>query len=198
MYPEVQKRAQKEIDEVVGYGRLPDFNDRPQLVYLEALIMELLRWHQPAPLAIAHSTSEDDVYEGYFIPKDTVVMGNIWHILHDPETYPDPFNFNPDRFIKDGKINPQVTNPEAVFGFGRRICPGQYIAVDTLYVLISSVLAVFDVSVPKDANGNPDIKPSFSIGLICHPDPPKCSITPRSDRHKELVQNLLTSDPTNE
>jgi cytochrome P450 len=50
MYPEVQKRAQKEIDEVVGFGRLPDFKDRAQLVYVEALIMELLRWHQPAPL----------------------------------------------------------------------------------------------------------------------------------------------------
>jgi cytochrome P450 len=96
MYPEVQKRAQKEIDEVVGFGRLPDFNDRPQLVYLEALIMELLRWHQPAPfglsnfpwpdstrlihhVGIAHSASEDDVYEGYFIPKGTVVIGNIWY-----------------------------------------------------------------------------------------------------------------------
>ncbi|RXW17960.1 hypothetical protein EST38_g7905 [Candolleomyces aberdarensis] len=198
MYPEVQKRAQKEIDEVVGYARLPDFNDRPQLVYLQALIMELLRWHQPGPLAIAHSTSEDDVYEGYFIPKGTIVMGNIWHILHDPEIYLDPLDFNPDRFIKDGKINREVTDPtEAVFGFGRRICPGRYIAVETLYALISSVLAVFDVSVPKDENGKPDIKPSFSTGLLCHPDPFECSITPRSDRHKELIQNLLAADLSN-
>ncbi|KAJ2917369.1 hypothetical protein MD484_g3052, partial [Candolleomyces efflorescens] len=192
MYPEVQKRAQKEIDEVVGFGRLPDFNDRPQLVYLEAFMMELLRWHQPAPFGIAHSVSEDDVYEGYFIPKGTVVIGNIWHILHDPETYPEPDKFNPDRFIKDGKINQEATDPAlAAFGFGRRICPGRFIALDTLYVLISSTLAMFDVSAPKDKDGNPDIKPSFSVGLICHPGPFECSITPRSDRHQESIQNLL-------
>ncbi|RXW15021.1 hypothetical protein EST38_g10834 [Candolleomyces aberdarensis] len=198
MYPEVQKRAQKEIDEVMGFGKLPDFNDRPQLVYVEALIMELLRWHQPVPLGVAHATSEDDLYEGYFIPKGTVVMGNIWHILHNPETYPDPFNFNPDRFIKDGKINQEVTDPfEATFGFGRRICPGRYIALDTLYALISSTLAMFDVSVPKDENGNPDIKPSFSIGIMCQPEPFECSITPRSERHEELIQSLYTSLPSN-
>ncbi|KAJ2936602.1 hypothetical protein H1R20_g490, partial [Candolleomyces eurysporus] len=195
MYPEVQKRAQKEIDEVVGFGRLPDFNDRPQLVYVEALIMEILRWHQPAPLGIAHATSEDDVYEGYFIPEGTVVIGNVWHILHDPETYPDPFDFNPDRFIKDGTIDQNVTDPSAAaFGFGRRICPGRFVALNNLYALVVSTLSMFDVSVPKDKNGNPDIRPSFNIGLMRHPDPFECSITPRSDRHKELIQNMLASE----
>ncbi|RXW13688.1 hypothetical protein EST38_g12163 [Candolleomyces aberdarensis] len=160
--------------------------------------MELLRWHQPVPLGVAHATSEDDVYKGYFIPKGTVVMGNIWHILHNPETYLDPFNLKPDRFIKDGKINQEVTDPfEAAFGFGRRICPGRNIALDTLYALISSTLAMFDVSVPKDENGNPDIKPSFSIGIMCQPKPFECSITPRSEQPEELIQSLYTSLPSN-
>ncbi|KAJ2936601.1 hypothetical protein H1R20_g492, partial [Candolleomyces eurysporus] len=121
MHPEVQKRAQKEIDEVVGFGRLPDFNDRPQLVYVDALLKEIFRWHQALPIGVPHATSEDDVYDGYFIPKGTVVIGNTWHILHDPGLYDDPLTFIPERFIKDGMINKEVANPySAAFGFGRR------------------------------------------------------------------------------
>ncbi|KAF5334395.1 hypothetical protein D9611_013524 [Ephemerocybe angulata] len=118
MHPNVQKRAQDELDRVVGFGRLPDFNDRHELVYINALIKEIFRFHQPVPLGIPHATSEDDICDGYFIPKGTVVMGNAWEILHNPEDFPDPFTFNPDRFIKDGKLIKDVGDP--TFGFGRR------------------------------------------------------------------------------
>ncbi|KAJ2917332.1 hypothetical protein MD484_g3042, partial [Candolleomyces efflorescens] len=198
LYPEVQRRAKEEIDKVVGLERLPDFNDRPQLVYIQAFIMELLRWHQPAPLGVPHATSEDDIYEGYFIPKGTVVFGNIWHILHDPEVYPDPFRFNPDRYLKNGEIDQEVADPsEVVFGFGRRACPGRLSALDNLYPLVVSVLAAFDVSVPKNANGEPDLEPAFNTGMVVRPDPFECSITPRSERHKELIHNLLTTELPN-
>ena len=66
---EVQRTAQKEIDRVVGNDRLPDFSDRASLPYIEAVYHEVLRHSPPLPLGIAHSLMEDDVYEGYFLPR---------------------------------------------------------------------------------------------------------------------------------
>jgi len=69
MYPEVQRRAQKEIDEVVGSKRLVNYDDWSSLPYVEALLREVLRWRPVAPLSLPHSTTTDDVYKGYYIPK---------------------------------------------------------------------------------------------------------------------------------
>ena len=81
LYPEVQKKAQAELDAVVGHDRLPDFEDRDSLVYVSAIIMECLRWFNVAPLGLSHSTIDDDEYEGYFIPAGTNIMANVWCVL---------------------------------------------------------------------------------------------------------------------
>lgn len=78
LYPRVQKRAQEEIEHVVGGNRLPDFSDLDDLPYLSAMIKELLRWNPPTPLGTGHSVMEDDVYEGWFIPTGTVFLENMW------------------------------------------------------------------------------------------------------------------------
>ena len=68
-HPEVQKKAQAEIDLIIGSDRLPEFEDRPSLPYLEAIYREVMRWSQVLPVAVAHASTEDDYYKGYFIPK---------------------------------------------------------------------------------------------------------------------------------
>lgn len=78
LYPEVQRKAQEEIDRVLGPGRLPTMADRPHLPYVDALVKEVLRWHPVAPMGIPHMSSEDDMYNGYFIPKGTLLLPNIW------------------------------------------------------------------------------------------------------------------------
>ena len=78
LYQGVQKRAQAEIDRVVGRDRLPDFSDLNDLPYLTAMIKELLRWGVPGPLGATHAVMEDDVYEGWFIPAGTTFLENIW------------------------------------------------------------------------------------------------------------------------
>ncbi|RXW12273.1 hypothetical protein EST38_g13581 [Candolleomyces aberdarensis] len=117
-HPDVQRKAQAEIDSVVGGSRLPLMSDRKSLPYLRAVIKELGRWYTVVPLA------EDSEYEGYFIPKGTLVMANTWAILHDPEVYPDPMAFKPERFLTaDGKnLDPKVQDPyfSGAFGYGRR------------------------------------------------------------------------------
>jgi cytochrome P450 len=78
IYPEVQRRAQAEIDAVIGAERLPEFIDRPSLPYVNALVKETMRWQVVLPLAFAHMATDDDVYQGYFIPKGTIILGNAW------------------------------------------------------------------------------------------------------------------------
>ncbi|THH31278.1 hypothetical protein EUX98_g2917 [Antrodiella citrinella] len=122
LFPEVQKRGQAELDLHVGPSRLPDFGDLKSLTYVKAIVMETLRWLPSAPLGIPHGLTEDDEWNGYRIRKGTMVVPNLWAMLHDPEDYPEPHNFNPDRFIgSDGLIDTFVRDPRSIaFGFGRR------------------------------------------------------------------------------
>ena len=75
---DIQRMAQAELDSVVGPNRLPDHNDRASLPYINAIIKEVMRWHTVVPLGVPHYTSEDMEYRGYFIPKGSVVLENIW------------------------------------------------------------------------------------------------------------------------
>ena len=77
LYPEVQRKAQAELHSVVGPNRLPEFEDRDALVYVNAVIKEALRWHNVLPFAVPHRTLEDDEYRGYFIPAGTVLVPNV-------------------------------------------------------------------------------------------------------------------------
>lgn len=78
LHPEVQKKAQEELDAVVGSSRLPNFSDRPSLPYLSAVVKELLRWHIVTPIGLPHRVVTDDEYMGYHIPKGALVIANIW------------------------------------------------------------------------------------------------------------------------
>ena len=76
LYPEVQKRAQKQIEQVIA-NRLPTLDDYNSLPYIRSLLKELTRWAPVAPLGLPHRVMQDDVYEQYFIPKGTTMIGNI-------------------------------------------------------------------------------------------------------------------------
>lgn len=192
LHPEIQERAQKEIDRVVGSSRLPSFEDRPSLTYVNAVLYELLRWHQLGPLGLPHATSEDDIYEGYFIPKGTIVIANVWHILHDEANFANAFEFNPSRWIKDGRLDEELVEKfgNLSFGFGRRICPGRFMAWDAIYLMVVSILSCYNIAPLKDENGNPKLKATFSGRLSPHPDPYECTLTPRSAQHEQLIQSL--------
>ncbi|CAL1715485.1 unnamed protein product [Somion occarium] len=193
LYPEVQKKAQEAIDKVIGPERLPDFSDYESLPYITAIMNESLRWHPVISLNIPHRLSEDDVYNGYFLSKGSVIVGNSWAILHDELTYPDPSSFNPDRFMKDGKLNPDVLDPDtAAFGFGRRKCPGIHLVKESLWVSIASILASFTIEPAKGQNGE-EIKPpeEYLPGLLSHPAPFTCAISPRTAKHEELIASTV-------
>ena len=86
LYPDEQKKAQAELDLVVGSGRLPEFSDRPSLPFVNALIKELLRWHVATPIGLPHRVTSDDTYRGYHIPGGSTVIVNAWYVktVHAP------------------------------------------------------------------------------------------------------------------
>ncbi|PFH47463.1 hypothetical protein AMATHDRAFT_67716 [Amanita thiersii Skay4041] len=102
LYPDVQQKAQAEIDEMLGDGdksAMPHPSKLDCLTYLNAVLKEVLRYAPIANLALPHRASEEDVYNGYLIPKDTTIVANVWAIMHDETLYPDPFLFLPERHM---------------------------------------------------------------------------------------------------
>ncbi|KAI1785525.1 cytochrome P450 [Ganoderma leucocontextum] len=190
LHPKVQQKARAELDRVVGPNRLPSFGDQNALPYVGAVVKELLRWHSVAPLGVARCSVADDEYEGYFIPADTTIVVNSWAITHDPERYPEPDRFVPERFLKDGELDPDATDPSSVvFGFGRRICPGRYFADATLFIFVACVLHVFDITPPLDEDGRPiKIEPQATVGIISYMEDSRCTIQPRSPSAEELIR----------
>ncbi|KAL0063234.1 hypothetical protein AAF712_009836 [Marasmius tenuissimus] len=164
--PNSQAKAQKEIDEVVGRDRLPTYEDRKSLPYIEAIYREVMRWHPPGPLGGAHMNTEDDVYKDYYIPKGSLVMGNIWAITRDERRYgPDTDAFKPERFFgADGKLNDD--NLIVAFGFGRRVCAGRHLADAVVWLTIATVLACFKINKPKDPETGKemDVPENYSDG----------------------------------
>ncbi|KAF8838072.1 cytochrome P450 [Paxillus ammoniavirescens] len=178
------KKAQAELDSVVGAGRLPTFADQPSLPYLEALVTELLRWHTPAPITM-RSTRVDDEYNGYFIPAGSYIFANIWAMLRDERTYANPLEFRPERFLGD---NPELHPGNVCFGFGRRRCPGYFIGRSSLWLMCAQALAAFDIS--KCVENGVEITPEFNLvgEILAHQAPFKCSIKPRSSEAEALVR----------
>ncbi|KAF5364723.1 hypothetical protein D9757_012497 [Collybiopsis confluens] len=212
--PEALKRAQAEIDSVVQPGEFPQLSDQNRLPFVTAVLKETLRWQNVTPLGIPHASSSEDIYRGYRIPAGSIMVANIWAILHDESVYPEPHSFKPERFIgKDGKINPAVKDPAtALFGFGRRrvsdlpslwfyslpacspsICPGRFMAFSSLWIAVASMLAVYDIEKPINADGHV-IEPSYRFisSMACVPAPFECVLKPRNAQAEEMIRSMAS------
>ncbi|KIO33199.1 hypothetical protein M407DRAFT_65833, partial [Tulasnella calospora MUT 4182] len=147
LFPSVQQKVRAELDKIVGQDRLPTFDDQESMPYLHAALLETLRWHPIVTAGVPHTPLEDDVYEGYFIPKGTTVSVNAWGISRNTSYYTNPSTFDPERFLKP---NPELDPREFAFGFGRRICPGNDLAFQAMWILAASILWCFDITMPED------------------------------------------------
>lgn len=161
-YPALQRRVREEIDGVVvGEGRLPDFEDRARLPYLEKFVNEVQRVLPMNPLNIPHMSIEDDVYRGMFIPRGSVVFSNTTAMNNDAATYARPEAFDPDRYDRGEPY------PVGNFGFGRRKCPGNFLAMATVYIFLATLLATFELEKALGPDGEeiePEIGGSFGLG----------------------------------
>ncbi|KAH9925304.1 cytochrome P450 [Fomitopsis serialis] len=184
-HPGIQRRAQAEVDRCVGHARLTKLSDRKDLPYLDAVLKEVHRVNPVGPLALPHKVRQDDCYRGFCIPGGATVLANTWAILHDPALYPDPFIVNPERYLPQcgEKVNP---DPRLfAFGYGRRVCPGQMLAEDTLFIAAATILALYDVSDAVSLDGA-EVKYEGG-GIISHPCPFECTITPRDMADSRVV-----------
>ena len=173
--PEMQMRAQAELDSVVGRSRVPTISDLSSLPYIQAMVKEVLRWRPPLPFSVPHSTTEDDWYNGMFISKGTMCLPNLWHCHHDPAFYgDDAANFNPGPFLDSyGKIvpGPAETRGEghSTFGFGKRACIGNHVANDSLFIFFATVLWAMNFESVRDNQGNKiplDTESFFDTGIV--------------------------------
>ena len=167
IHPEVQKRAQRELDQLLGGERLPTLSDQDDLPYISAMIKEIYRWHVPLPVSVPKLLGEDDIYNGYLLPKGATVLENIWAVFRDPVVYPKPHIFDPERFLKDGKLDPSVKDPEArVFGSSRRVCPGKHFANRTVFLRFATILAMFDIGPGVNDKGEVESEIKFHEGVV--------------------------------
>ncbi|CAN1273736.1 Demethylepipodophyllotoxin synthase [Linum perenne] len=147
-HPDVLSKAQIELVNIVGYERQVQESDLHNLVYLNAIVKETLRLYPPGPLAVPHQAMEDCTVAGHMIKEGTRLIVNISKIQRDPKIWPNPDEFQPDRFLTTHKdIDVKGQNFELIpFGSGRRMCPGLNFALQVMYLTMATLLHGFDFS----------------------------------------------------
>ena len=169
VYSDIQRELHQELDRALPKGRPPTFEDRNKLPLLQATIYELLRITSLLPEAIPHSTTADLTIAGYTIPKDTLVLVNLWSANHDPKVWKDPDVFNPKRFLdEEGHVFDPKDMPSFLpFSAGRRKCLGESLAYMELFAFLGILLQNFRFTQegldPNQQGVN--LTPKFGIGL---------------------------------
>ncbi|KAK0662076.1 putative cytochrome P450 E-class, group I [Cercophora samala] len=176
------EKAQRDLDQVVGRGRLPAFEDRAGLPYVGAVVDELMRWRPAGAAGVPHFTKVESSYEGCRIPANSVVIPNHWAITREEAVFgPDVEAFVPERWL--GEELPIVG-----FGYGRRICPGRHVARNSLWIAVARLLWAFDIKPELNDVGDPvDVDTKGTDGLVTKPLPFKARFIPRGNWVREVV-----------
>ncbi|KAF8904740.1 cytochrome P450 [Gymnopilus junonius] len=199
LYPDVMHKAHSELDIVIGRDRIPTFDDQENLVYVEAIVKEVLRWRPVGPLAVPRRVIQDDWYDEYLIPKGATVITNIWivsWISRDPKIFSDFDDFRPERFF-DAMPEDTHSMGHATYSFGRRMCAGYNFANQTLFITIATILWALNIHEAKDEDGKP-VLPSkhdfLDTGLIVAPVPFMCEFSPRFPGALSALQREMPDD----
>ncbi|KAE8421204.1 cytochrome P450 [Aspergillus pseudocaelatus] len=188
IFPEVVQKAQEEIDHVVGSDRLPNFEDRKDMPYVDGIIKEAWRWNPVGPMGLTHKSEEDIVYGEYLIPKGSYLLPSLWWFLHDPKDYSEPGVFKPERYM--APLN-EPDPSDLAFGYGRRACAGRFFADASVYITVVRLLAVFQIRKAKDAHGNDiPVKLESVSGMVNRPKPYQFKIEPRSAHYADLLRRI--------
>jgi len=174
--PDVMKKVQDEIDNNVGRDRMLLNSDRPLLPYTEAMILEVQRCANLVPLALPHRAREDMTIDGYTIPKDTVLIPNLFSMHQDPRWWTEPEKFDPTRFLD---ANMKVIKPDgfAPFSLGKRACLGEALAKMELFLIFANMLRCFTLKVPP---GKTVSSQNYLSSLVNGPRPFELIFVPRS------------------
>ncbi|PFH44843.1 hypothetical protein AMATHDRAFT_72169 [Amanita thiersii Skay4041] len=186
-YPEAQARVQEELDQVIGRDRAPTSADMDMLPQTHAFVLETFRWRPVSAGGFAHKSTKDIIWQNYRIPKGATVIGNVWAVGRDPQYFPDPEKFNPQRWLdKQGKIREELK--AFTFGFGRRVCPGQYMAAASVFLNAALIQWAFKV---RKVEGAPIDELAFTESANTHPLPFKVVFEPRVAKTLEGVREMV-------
>jgi cytochrome P450 len=176
MNPDVQKKAQDEIEAVTGgLDRPVEMSDRASLHYVQALVHDLVRLSDIHPIGVVHSPSEDVKVDDFVIPKGTFVFPNFHHVHHDPKYWEKPDELCPEHFLDaNGHFIPKREGFIA-FGVGKRKCPGQDVAEMELFCFLSNLLKSFTFKLAAGDSG----KVEASAGCVVSPKPYQIEIEVR-------------------
>ncbi|POW03668.1 hypothetical protein PSTT_10926 [Puccinia striiformis] len=173
-HPSEVKKVQDELESVVGNGRMPTFDDYPELPWVSAFVSETFRWRPVSAAGFMHATVKDDVYEGHFIPAGSWVIGNHWSIHRDESVFPEPEKFDLTRWLTiDEESGKTVLRPDMrhfAYGFGRRRCAGVTIADRSMFINTANLLWSFDIKNKTDSEGNSielDTMGKSQSGFVC-------------------------------
>lgn len=176
MNPDIQKKAQAQIDAVVGPDRSPQWSDYARLPYIAQCVKESMRWRPVTPLAFPHALAEDDWVDGMFLPKGTTIIVNAWGLHYEETRFKNPEVFDPDHFEGVTTLAPELANgpwekrDHYTYGTGRRFCPGVHVAERNMFLAMAKMLWGFDI---KPGKTKPDTDPTtgYSEGfLVCAND----------------------------
>nr|XP_027125050.1 flavonoid 3'-monooxygenase-like [Coffea arabica] len=151
--PKLLAQAQQELDAVIGSNRLVTDADLPKLTFIQAIVKEAFRLHPSTPLSLPRMATENCEINGYFIPKGSTLLVNVWAIARDPDIWADPLEFRPERFLPGGEkpnVDIKGNDFEVIpFGAGRRICAGMSLGVRMVQLLTATLIHAFDWDLPN-------------------------------------------------
>ncbi|KAF5747839.1 Cytochrome P450 [Tripterygium wilfordii] len=144
--PKTLKKVQEELRSNITPGKKLEEKDVQNLPYLKAVIKETLRLHPPLPFLVPHMAMDSCNMLGYYIPKETQILVNVWAIGRDPKVWEDPLVFKPERFLEpNNMVDYKGHHFEFIpFGSGRRMCPAMPLASRVLPLALGSLLRSFD------------------------------------------------------
>ena len=176
MNQEIQSRARKEINDLVGGSRNVQLSDKENLPYVQALVMDLIRLADIHPIGVLHAPERDTEIEGYSIPKGTFIFPNFHKVHRDPQYWEKPEELYPQHWLDEAGHFIQKREGFLSFGVGKRKCPGQDFAKSILFSFISNLLHKFIFQLTPDDTG----KIECTTGCVVSPKPYSLLITPNN------------------
>jgi cytochrome P450 len=190
-YPDVQAEAREEVDRLCGRSRMPDKDDIAKLPFIRACVLEILRWRPVLPLGVPHQTTAADINGELSIPSDTTVMINTWKINHDESLYDAPDVYDPSRYMRSeygcglGVEAAKGRRVNYTFGAGRRVCPGQRFAENSMIMHFAKLVWAFDIK--RTGYLPTDSWDGWTDGLVTRPGDLDVSLQLRDEERKQVI-----------
>ncbi|XP_068217685.1 cytochrome P450 2L1-like [Palaemon carinicauda] len=168
-YPDIQKRAQEEIDRAMPRNVLPSVDQKDKVPYVEALCYEILRLSTLATMGMPHINVEDIELDGYRIPKNSVLIGHLECCNKDPNYWERPYDVYPEHFLdEDGKLSSKKES-FLPFSVGKRLCVGESLARMEIYVFLGALIQNFSFIAPEGEKLSTEKNPAERLLALPHP-----------------------------